>query len=75
MLNFQAMRLLHRHGENDYIPMAEHGVANHDPEREMLRGETPFLHVMSGNTGARRLYEHMGFETYREVVVRVVSPV
>jgi ribosomal protein S18 acetylase RimI-like enzyme len=42
--------------------------------REMLRGETPFLHVMSGNTGARRLYEHMGFETYREVVVRVVSP-
>ena len=43
--------------------------------RQMLRGETPFLHVMSGNTGARRLYEHMGFDNYREVVVRVVCPV
>ena len=39
MLNFQAMRLLHRHDENDYIPMAEHGVDAHDPERELLRGE------------------------------------
>ena len=25
------------------------------------RGETPFLHVVEGNAGARRLYERMGF--------------
>jgi len=42
--------------------------------RQMQRGETPFLHVMSANTGARGLYERMGFRTYREVVVRVVAP-
>ncbi|MGA0609717.1 GNAT family N-acetyltransferase [Caldimonas sp. KR1-144] len=42
--------------------------------RQMARGETPFLHVMSANTGARALYERMGFRTYKEVVVRVVSP-
>jgi len=41
--------------------------------RQMLRGEQPFLHVMSGNTGARRLYEAMGFANHRESVVRVVS--
>lgn len=39
MLNSQAMRLLHRHGDNDYAPMAEHGVDAHDPERELRRGE------------------------------------
>ncbi len=42
--------------------------------RQLARGETPFLHVMHGNTGARRLYEEMGFVTHREVVVRVISP-
>jgi ribosomal protein S18 acetylase RimI-like enzyme len=42
--------------------------------RQMLRDETPFLHVMRDNTGARRLYERMGFREYRESVVRVVSP-
>jgi predicted GNAT family acetyltransferase len=41
--------------------------------REMLRNETPFLHVMSENVGAWQLYERMGFRKYREVVVRVVS--
>ena len=41
--------------------------------RQMRRGETPFLHVMSDNVGARRLYERMGFRDYRETVVRVVS--
>lgn len=41
--------------------------------RELLRGETPFLHVMSANTGARGLYERMGFRNYKESVVRVVS--
>lgn len=43
--------------------------------RQMARGETPFLHVMSGNAAARRLYARMGFRDYREVVVRVVAPV
>ena len=41
--------------------------------REMLRGETPFLHVMSGNQHARRLYRRMGFRDYLETTVRVVS--
>jgi predicted GNAT family acetyltransferase len=41
--------------------------------RQMHRGEVPFLHVMSDNTIARELYARMGFEDYRETVVRVVS--
>lgn len=41
--------------------------------RQMLRGETPFLHVMSGNTGARGLYERMGFANHRECAVRVMA--
>jgi GNAT superfamily N-acetyltransferase len=41
--------------------------------REMLRGETPFLHVMRDNSGARALYARMGFVDYLEVVVRVIS--
>ena len=41
--------------------------------RQRLRGETPFLHVMSANAGARALYERMGFADYREVVVRVIG--
>ena len=42
--------------------------------RELQRGETPFLHVMSANTGARGLYARMGFADFRETVVRVVAP-
>ena len=42
--------------------------------RQMRRGETPFLHVMSGNANARGLYVRMGFRDYREAVVRVVAP-
>ena len=41
--------------------------------RQMLRNETPFLHVMRDNSSAHRLYERMGFRVYRETVVRVVS--
>jgi GNAT superfamily N-acetyltransferase len=41
--------------------------------RQLQRGETPFLHVMSANTGARALYERMGFRSYKESVVRVVA--
>lgn len=40
---------------------------------QMLRQQTPFLHVMSANSGAHALYRKMGFADYREVVVRVVS--
>ena len=43
-------------------------------QRQLRRGETPFLHVMRENSGARRLYEQMGFRNHRETVVRVVSP-
>jgi ribosomal protein S18 acetylase RimI-like enzyme len=41
--------------------------------REMLRGETPFLHVMHDNHGARRLYQRMGFRDHQQAVVRVVG--
>jgi ribosomal protein S18 acetylase RimI-like enzyme len=41
--------------------------------RQLARGETPFLHVMSHNTGARALYARMGFQDQAELVVRVVS--
>jgi ribosomal protein S18 acetylase RimI-like enzyme len=42
--------------------------------REMEHGETPFLHVMQENHGARALYQRMGFRDYVETVVRVISP-
>lgn len=42
--------------------------------RQLLRGETPFLHVMSANKVAHELYLRMGFRDYRETVVRVVAP-
>ncbi len=42
--------------------------------RQMQRDEAPFLHVMRDNGNAHRLYRHMGFDVYRETVVRVVSP-
>ena len=41
--------------------------------RQLLRGKTPFLHVMSHNVTARALYEKMGFRNYRETMVRVVA--
>lgn len=40
--------------------------------RQLQRGKTPFLHVMSHNTPARALYEKLGFRIYLETVVRVV---
>jgi GNAT superfamily N-acetyltransferase len=42
-------------------------------QRQLQRGETPFLHVMRDNEIARRFYEKMGFWNYRESVVRVIS--
>jgi ribosomal protein S18 acetylase RimI-like enzyme len=41
--------------------------------RQMLRGQTPFLHVMRENVTARALYERMGFRNYLKSVVRVIS--
>jgi len=42
--------------------------------RQMLRGETPFLHVIRENCDAHQLYRRMGFRDQRETVVRVVLP-
>lgn len=42
-------------------------------QRQLQRSETPFLHVMRANVGAQKLYERLGFRTYCETVVRVVS--
>jgi len=41
--------------------------------RQVLRGETPFLHVMRDNDSAHRLYLRMGFRDHCEAAVRVVS--
>ena len=40
--------------------------------RQMQRGETTFLHVVSDNRPARTLYENMGFRTARETLLRIV---
>ena len=40
---------------------------------QRARGETTFLHVMSTNASARKLYESMGFRNHLEPVVRVVG--
>jgi ribosomal protein S18 acetylase RimI-like enzyme len=41
--------------------------------RQMQRGKTTFLHVMSHNAPARALYEKMGFRNYLETTVRVAA--
>ncbi|MEV4264012.1 GNAT family N-acetyltransferase [Kribbella sp. NPDC049584] len=38
------------------------------------RGDQPFLHVAATNTGAIRLYEHMGFQPRRTSRVTVIAP-
>lgn len=40
---------------------------------QQARGLQTFLHVFPGNTRAVELYERMGFETVREMPLRVVS--
>jgi GNAT superfamily N-acetyltransferase len=40
---------------------------------QLARGQLPFLHVMSDNHSARRLYERMGFRHHRGLPVRVIS--
>lgn len=41
--------------------------------RQRARGQQTCLHVMSANTGARGLYERMGFQVYKESVVRIIE--
>jgi ribosomal protein S18 acetylase RimI-like enzyme len=41
--------------------------------RQAARGETPFLHVMRDNSGARALYERMGFRNRHESAIRVIA--
>ena len=41
--------------------------------RQMLRGETPFLHVMRDNESAHMLYERMGFRAHCESAVRMMA--
>jgi GNAT superfamily N-acetyltransferase len=40
---------------------------------QLARGQVPFLHVMHGNDGARRIYERAGFRLHQDLVVRVVT--
>ncbi|MBY0557615.1 MAG: GNAT family N-acetyltransferase [Burkholderiaceae bacterium] len=40
--------------------------------RQLLRGATPFLHVMHDNP-AHQLYQRMGFRDFRHTVVRVLA--
>jgi len=48
-------------------------LVNELVRRQGARGQTPVLHVMSANIGARGLYIRMGFREHREAVVRVVT--
>lgn len=41
--------------------------------RQMERGKTSFLHVISTNLAARGLYEKMGYRNYRETTVRIIT--
>ncbi len=41
--------------------------------RQVARGETPFLHVVTENVSARRIYSGMGFRDYREVPLRYLA--
>jgi ribosomal protein S18 acetylase RimI-like enzyme len=41
--------------------------------RQLLRGETPFLHVMRDNEAAHKLYLRMGFRDYCATAVRIVA--
>ena len=49
------------------------GLMNKLIRRQLERGETPMLHVMSDNHLARGLYQRMGFRDHQEYVLRVFS--
>ena len=40
--------------------------------QQVLRGEIPFLHVLSENDGARNIYRKLGFRDYLETTTRVI---
>ena len=40
--------------------------------RMLQRGETPFLHAMSGNDAARRIYRQLGFREVLETPIRII---
>jgi len=45
MFDYQTVKLLHRHGDDDWIPMnegSEHTSASHDMERKWLSGARIF---------------------------------
>ena len=44
MFDYQTIKLLHRHGDDEWVPMEglEHSSAAHDPERAWLRGARIF---------------------------------
>jgi GNAT superfamily N-acetyltransferase len=41
-------------------------------QRQLRRGQTPFLHVMRDNTQPRALYQRMGFRDYLAVPLRIM---
>ena len=41
--------------------------------RQIARDETPFLHVLTSNTGAQALYRRLGYRDHRVRVLRIVS--
>jgi hypothetical protein len=44
MYDYQTVKLMHRHGDDDWVPMTEleHDPAAHDPERAWLHGARLF---------------------------------
>lgn len=42
-------------------------------QRQLARGQRPFLHVIEDNAPARRLYQRMGFVDHQAIAVRVVT--
>jgi hypothetical protein len=45
MFDYQTVKLMHRHGDDEYAPMvegSEHTSAAHDPERAWLKGARIF---------------------------------
>jgi predicted GNAT family acetyltransferase len=50
------------------------GLMHHVAEKIRARGEAPFLHAYAANTGAIALYESLGYQVRRPVLVTVVEP-
>lgn len=68
--NFAALTALCETGEHFYTDRWSGAAPG---GRHIDVHETPFLHVLSSNVGARQLYERMGFRNVRESVIRVIS--